>query len=228
MALPLLSMNYQDIKINFKLKNFSQLINYDGDEPEQVSVIDSKIMAEYIFLDDIILEKFTTQKHSYIIEQTQYTGDELIPINTSIYNSSLKFNNSVKELVFACVKKSSVDSNNHFVYSDPTTDSSLINEIAFLIEGKKKLEYLPEVYFRTIFPNNVHSNIPLKYVYCLPFSIMPENQQPSGSINMSRFNDITISLKLPTNNEDIYFYIFAISYNIVTIENGFLSLEFAV
>ena len=50
MALPLLSMFKQDIKINFKLRNFSECINYDGDMPMARDIITSNIYAEYIYI----------------------------------------------------------------------------------------------------------------------------------------------------------------------------------
>lgn len=225
-ALPLLSMTSQDIKINFKLKDFSKLINYDGAEPPYVSIIESNIFAEYIYLDDVILEQFQSQKHMYIIEQVQYHESEIIPQNNSIYNTSLKFNHPVKEIFFCLAETDNVNNNNYFAYSK-SDDTPLIKEAAFLLDGKRRFDYLPEFYYRCMFPDSVHSTIPLKHIYTIPFSLRPEDNQPTGSLNMSRFNDATLSLKMTNNNPPCYLYVYALSYNIVTVENGFLSLEFA-
>lgn len=227
-ALPLLSMDYQDIKLSFRFRDFHELINYDGAEPEPVSILESHIIAEYVFLDDIILNTFKNQTHTYVIEQIQYNNDELIPASTSLYNSNLKFNNLIKEFVFACVEKSSVDSNNYYAYSNSDDDSALINEISLSFDGRKKYEFLPEVYFRTIIPDAAHSVIPIKYIYYMPFSIKPEENQPFGSLNASRFNDIVLSLKLQNNNPELFLYTFALSYNIIKIENGYLKTEFLI
>lgn len=228
-ALPLLSMPHQNIQVNFKFRNFNQLINYDGTAPSNSDyfILDSMVYAEYVYIDDVILEKFQSQKHMYVIEQAQFHGDEMIPNGTSIYNTTLKFNHAIKELFFCCVEKDNVTNNNYFVYSD-SDDNPIISSAALLLEGKKRLEYLPEIFYRTIYPDSVHSVIPLKYVYCIPFSIRPEDNQPTGSINMSRFNDIVLSLKINQPNQDCYLYVYAINYNILTIENGNFTLEFAV
>jgi len=227
-ALPLLSMNYQDIKINFKFRNFNELVNYDGSEPEAVSILQSHVIAEYIYLDDIILNKFQTQSHTYIIEQIQYNNDEIIPASMSIHNSNLKFNNPIKEFIFACVEKSSIDTNNYFAYSNSLDANALIEEISLSLDGRKKYEFLPEVYYRTITTDAAHSVIPLKYIYYMPFSIRPEENQPFGSLNVSRFNDVILSLKLSNNNPEMFLYTFALSYNIVKIENGFLTMELSI
>jgi hypothetical protein len=226
-ALPLLSMYNQDVRLNFKFRNFSQVVQYDGGDPSPVSILDSSVLAEYIFLDEIIVDQFQRQKHMYIIEQTQYHGDEIIPSNNTLYNSTLKFNHPVKELVFCCAQTSTVSDNHYFAYSNTQSDTPLVAEAALLLDGKKRFEYLPEFYFRSVFPDCVHSVIPMKHIYCMPFSLRPEDNQPTGSINMSRFNDVVLSLKLPQNNPESYLYVYAVSYNILTIENGSFVLEFA-
>lgn len=228
MALPLLSMFKQDIKINFKLRNFSECINYDGDMPFAHDIITSNIYAEYIFLDDIILRQFQEQKHQYIIEQVQYNGDEIIQNSTNVYNSDLKFSHPCKELVFFAVETDNINTNNYFSYGKRDDDSPLIEEASLLLDGKYRFDHLPEFYYRTIFPDSVHSVIPMKYVYTMPFSIRPEDNQPTGSLNMSRFNDITLALKLCQNNPQMKLFVFAVSYNILTIENGSVVLEFVL
>lgn len=229
MALPLLSMFNQDIKINFKLRNSSECINYDGDtQPIIQDIITSNIYAEYIFLDDIILRQFQQQKHQYIIQQVQYNGDEIITNSTNVYNSDLKFSHPCKEIVFFAVETDNINTNNYFSYGKKDDELPLIEEASLLLDGKYRFDHLPEFYYRTIFPDSVHSVIPMKYVYTMPFSIRPEDNQPTGSLNMSRFNDITLALKLCKNNPQMKLFVFAISYNILTIENGSVILEFVL
>jgi hypothetical protein len=226
LSLPLLCMAYQDIKISFKLKQFSECINYDGDEPLAIPILNANIIAEYIFLDDVIREKFLDVKHQYIIEQVQYNGDDLILHNTDVYNSKLRFNYPCKEFIFFAVENNNIENNNHFVYSRTPDDEPLIREASLLLDGKLRFDSLPEFYYRSVFPDNVHSVIPTKYIYTMPFSIKPEGNQPTGSLNASKFNDITLFLKLPHDNVDLTLYVFAISYNVLIINKGFLTMEF--
>lgn len=227
-ALPLLSMYNHDIKINFKFKNFSECINYDGSDPQYVSILDSSVFAEYIYLDDVILKEFQNQKHMFIIDQQQYNGDEIIPANTTIHNTSLKFNHPSKELIFFCVEKDNIDTNNVFCYSNTSQDTSLISSASLLLDGKLRFDNLPEFYYRSIFPDLIHSVIPMKYIYIMPFCIRPEDNQPTGSLNLSMFNDVTLSLNMLPNNKELMLYVFALSYNVVTIENGILTMEFVI
>lgn len=226
LALPLLSMFGQEIKVNFSFKTFSECVNYDGDEPYNNPIIESSIFAEYIFLDDTVLKQFQQQKHTFIVDQVQYNGDEIISENSISYTSSLKFNHPCKELLFFCVEKENIETNNYFSYSKSITDTPLIKKASLLLDGKTRFDTLPEFYYRTIFPNSVHSVIPMRYIYTMPFSIHPEDNQPTGSINLSRFNDVNLALTMSPNNSTCYLYTFAISYNVIVIENGKLSMEF--
>lgn len=228
LALPLLSMYHQNIKINFKFRNFEECINYDGTlPPDYKPIVKSDIYAEYVFLDDIVLKQFQKQKHTYLIQQVQYNEDEVIPANTSFYNCDIKLSNPCKEIIFFAVEKTSIESNNYFVYSKTSDNTPLISDASLLLDGKLRFDNLPEFYYRVVFPQNVHSVIPLKYIYTMPFSIRPEDNQPTGSLNLSRFNDITLALTTK-NTVDVNLYVFGISYNIITIENGMLTMEFLI
>lgn len=225
MSLPILAMPSQDIKVNFKFKSFSDVINFDGSEPLEVNIIDSNVIADYIYVDDFIATEFIKTKHTFVIDQSQYNGDEFIPANTPIFNCDLKFNHPVKELLFGCVTKDNIDNNNYYVYND-SDENPLLSEISLLLDGKRRYEFLDEFIYRTKFPKDVHSVIPAKYIYTIPFALNPEHNQPTGSINMSTFNDVVLSLKLQNNIPDCYIYVYAINYNIVTIEKGTLVMEF--
>ena len=226
-ALPILAMQSQDIKIHFKLKQFNECIHYDGLlEPDTVDIISASVFAEYVFLDDIILERYMNEKHQFIIEQIQYNGDESIPENATAFKSVLKFNNPVKEILLCAVDKGSFDSNNHFNYSRSTDEQPLILELGMLLDGKRRFEIYPEYYYRINLPDTVHSFISSKHMYCIPFSKQPEEKQPTGAINMTQFNDITLPLTMNSGNTECKLYVFALSYNVVTIEKGVLVMEF--
>ena len=228
LALPLLSMYHQNIKINFRLRNFEECINYDGTlPPDYTPIITSSVYAEYIFLDDVISKQFQNQKHTYLIQQVQYNEDEVIPANTSFYNTRIKLSNPCKELLFFAVEKANIATNNHFTYAKTSDNTPLILAASLLLDGKLRFDNLPEFYYRVIFPQNIHSVIPLKYIYTMPFSIRPEDNQPTGSLNLSRFTDINLALTT-ANTSEMNLYVFGISYNIVTVENGMLTMEFLI
>ena len=227
LALPLLSMTNQDIQINFSFADFPQVINYDGNTmPARLEILDSNLFAEYVMLDDIVLDQFQQQKHQYIIPQMVYNGDDMIPANQSLFSTKLNFVNPCKELLFVCVDTTNIENNNYFNYSRASDESALITEASLILDGKHRYDnFLPEFIFRNFFPSIVHSVIPSKYIYTMPFALKPEDDQPTGSLNMGRFNEILLSLKMTPNNPNCKLYIYGIMYNVVTIENGMLTME---
>jgi hypothetical protein len=227
LALPILAMQSQDIKVHFKFKQFNECIHYDGDlEPDQIDIISASVFAEYVFLDDLILETYMNTKHQYVIDQVQYNGDESIGENMTYFKSVLKFNNPVKEILLCAIDKGSQESNNHFNYSRSSDGNPLILEIGMLLDGKRRFETYPEYYYRINLPDTVHSFISSKHMYCIPFAKKPEEIQPTGAINMTQFNDITLPLKMNSGNQETNLYVFALSHNVVTVENGVLVMEF--
>lgn len=227
MALPLVSMTNQEIKLYFKFRDFSEVVNYDGSDPEPVQILDSNLFVEYIFLDEQMESMYKNTTHKYLIEQTQSNGQEMIPANISLYTSRLKFKNYVKEIFFCAAVKDNVDNNNYFAYSfTDNDDQPLITHATLFLDGKKRFDdFLPEFYYRSIFPDCVHSVIPMKHVYCMPFSTRPEDTQPTGAINLTSFSDIILSLKIASNSPALYLYSFALSYNVVTVGQGMFSLD---
>jgi hypothetical protein len=228
-ALPLLSMAYQDIRLNFKFRQFDQVINYDGPTPpDYMPIIDSSVFAEYVFLDDSIVDQFAAQTHRFAIQQVQENVGEVVEANSGVYNSTLKFNNMVQSIVFGCTPLDNLESNNYFAYSD-VGENAIVQDVAFLLDGKRRFESYPEIVYRAMLPSMVHSVVPTKHIYVLPFCIKPEDtQQPSGAINISRFNDVVLSLRLQPNNPKSMLYVYALSHNIVTIENGMFTIEYPV
>ena len=228
LALPLLSMTNQDIQLNFSFKEFESLVNYNGNSPPtSIDIISGDLYVEYIFLDETIVEQFQSQKHQYIITQMVYNGDEVIPAGRNIFNTKLNFVNPSQELIFACVDENNITNNCFFDYSRRLDQNKLVSQIKLNLDGRNRydINYLPEFIFRQLLPNNVHSVVPTKYMYVMPFAIKPESYQPTGSANLGRFDEVTLSLQMTPNNPACRLYVYSIAINVVTIENGFLTFE---
>ena len=228
LSLPLLSMFKQDININFKLKSFLNVVNYDGSEPSPVSITDCQLIAQYIFVDDSISLKMQDSEHRYIIKQSQFNNLDIISENAGIHSSPLIFNHPVSHLLFACVDMSNFNSNNIFNYSRQDNNSPIISEVSLSFDGIKRFDFLPESYYRLAFPYTFYPNVPQRYIYTIPFSTNPLSIYPSGSINFSRFSDSVLSFKLSQNNPKSLIYIYAINYNILTINKGNFVIEYSV
>ena len=123
LALPLIALQYHDVKINLEFRTLDeciwarqeQNINTDNvtvktgaDVLTQTStaLINSNIYVDYIYLDTDERRRFAQVAHEYLIEQLQFTGDE--PVSQESNNIKLNFTHPVKELVWVIQKNSFV------------------------------------------------------------------------------------------------------------------------
>lgn len=228
MALPLLSMNSQEIQLNFNFIDFNKAINYDGNIGANITnILDSTLYAEYIFLDESVLDTFQEKEHMYVIEQTVYNGKEIVSEDTVAYNTKINFNSPLKEILFVCKSIENLDNNNYFNYSNQNGDS-IITDASLLLNGKHRFNngFLPEVVFRESFPYNVHSVVPTKHLYIMPFSLKPEwYAQPSGAVNLSRFDEVNMALKIKKNSLPFVLDVYGIVHNVVKIQDGMMTFE---
>ena len=100
LALPLIALQYHEVKINMKLRDASECINYVGEaEPRALpSMQDAKLVVDYIFLDTEERRRFAQSSHEYLIEQVQFTGSESIQSTSTKHR--LNFNHPCKYLAW--------------------------------------------------------------------------------------------------------------------------------
>ena len=100
-SLPLIALQYSDVKLNITFRSLNTLINAGKTSSElshledQTNLPDVKLYCEYIYIDKDERRKFSSSKHEYLIEQVQKIGP--IPVSKTI---DLDFNHSVKEIIW--------------------------------------------------------------------------------------------------------------------------------
>lgn len=113
LALPLIALQYNEVVLHFELRDLNHFMNQVKESerkktpPVNVNISEEnplnkghgEIWVEYVYLDTDERRRFAQVSHEYLIEQIQYREEILTEGNFAI---NLVFNNSVKELVFAC------------------------------------------------------------------------------------------------------------------------------
>ena len=227
LSLPINTLDYPTIRVKCKLRDFQDVINYDGNEPADYSISDAALFVEYLYLDEKVLDDLQKLNFSQVITQVSYAGNEFIPANSRVHNTVLNFNNPCKELVFAFVENTSVVNNDYYNFNNITTNMNVLESFQLILDGHHVMdEYISESFGRMGYPSLVHKYIPVKHIYTMPFCILPNNQQPSGSINLSNFDNILLSFKMIPGNPGCYVYIYSIAINVVTIKDGQMRMEF--
>jgi hypothetical protein len=97
LALPLIALQYHEVKLKLKFTS----TNKGG---ANVSTMNPKVWAEYIYLDTAERRRFAQVSHEYLIEQVQKfesSTDSAVAGVISSKTLDLNFNHPVKELIFA-------------------------------------------------------------------------------------------------------------------------------
>lgn len=239
-ALPLLALQFHDVKLNFEFRPFMELVKTNVPLTNVVAepTMQCQVFATYVFLSQDERMRFANMPHEYLIEQVQAQVENVAApaamdgvVNRKL---TLNLNHPIKEIIFVYQASSNTlkhtrDGNNWFDYDIPARATEEIFEEANIqMNGHDRFVKRPAKYWRLVVPWSHHSRIPAKKVHCYSFALHPESwQNPSGAANFSRIDTAHLNMTLNSNLLAGRIRIHALGYNILRIANGLGGLVFA-
>jgi hypothetical protein len=114
LALPLIALQYHEVKINLEFETLNNLCwdmtqgsgHLVRDRVSQSGLVSASLYVDYIYLDTDERRRFAQVSHEYLIEQLQFTGGE--SVTSSANKIRLNFNHPCKELVWVVQRDSYV------------------------------------------------------------------------------------------------------------------------
>jgi hypothetical protein len=212
LALPLIALQYHEVRFNVTLDDATNLIkdgvfsSLSAAAAALPQLTDMALYIDYVYLDVEERRRFAQESHEYLIDQLQYTGQQTI--TTASARLDLTLNHPVKELVWvfqdarktecdpASLTALSADNTQPFSYND------IVNRARLQINGQDRFDERYGDYFYKVQPYQHHtaggtaawsksiSNVNPINVYS--FAIQPEEHQPSGTCNFSRIDSATL------------------------------------
>ena len=122
LALPLIALQYHDVRLNVNFKEGKECVNYSGATVPTVSITSCELLVDFVFLDTDERKRFAQSSHEYLIEQLQYTGAETISANTTNVKASLNFNHPCKALFWVAQRTAWTDRTVKFAAWDPNPE----------------------------------------------------------------------------------------------------------
>ena len=119
LALPLIALQYHEVKINLDIRPIDECLwavndlSCDSSKAVKVttaynqSLVAASLYVDYVFLDTDERRRMAQNPHEYLIEQLQFTGDE--SVGSSSNKIKLNFNHPVKELIWVVQPDENVD-----------------------------------------------------------------------------------------------------------------------
>lgn len=256
-ALPLIALQYHEVKINILWNKVRQIFE---NGVSSAGPAQANLLIDYVYLDVEERRRMAQESHEYLIEQTQFNEDKGL---TSAQNRvDLTFNHPVKELIW--VTQYSWRRNCNITAPggasvSPLTYDALIHDCSLQLNGQDRVPSLPGTYYAAVQPFQHHTGIgfadatngsgnggaPSVYpitdlrlmaggVYMYSFAIKPEEHQPSGTCNFSRIDTATLVFsvdgKKPISNLDVHnadIRVYAINYNILRVMSGMGGLAYS-
>ena len=134
LALPLIALQYHEVKINIQFEERAKCVinlGESGTTDETLNltggtipaITDASLWVDYIFLDTDERRRFAQLSHEYLIEQLQFTGTETLlapTVANGIVNNRIKlnFNHPCKELVWVAKPANHIKKSTWYNYTD--------------------------------------------------------------------------------------------------------------
>ncbi len=253
LALPLIALQYHEVKLNLEIRPSSELLQIIAGAAVTDSLsLGCKLYVDYVYLDTDERRRFAQVSHEYLIEQVQFTGTESVPVGTS-KNVTLNFNHPVKELIWAhtttvhATAGAAVGNGSWFNYSG---NAALLGIDSFQkallqLNGHDRFSVRFADYFRKVQNYEHHTRVPRvgrdlagtftdatkqafqQYIYSYSFALSPEEHQPSGTCNFSRIDNAVLQLTYDSGMSAMNLNIYAVNYNVLRIMSGMGGLAYS-
>ena len=238
LALPLIALQYHEVKFNIEFRPLSECYILTGTATSipPVALANASLWIDYVYLDTDERRQFAQIAHEYLIEQLQFTGAESFS-QTNI-RQRLNFNHPCKEIVWAIQLDANTDNgaNRWTDFTDsgltPAATASFWNgydhmvDAKLLLNGHDRFTTRKAGYFNLVQPYNHHTRGPSAGIYVYSFALKPEDHQPSGTCNMSRIDNATLQITL-RSSAPAKLFTYAVNYNVLRVMSGMAGLAYS-
>lgn len=236
-ALPIISMQYTDVKVVVQFKSFEQCWykKTDASPPTNIHITAASLICNFVYLDVFERTKFAkTQLYEFLIEQFQINNSYSMVATTINFNVPLNFNHPIKELYWTYRTNIATQNNDYYNYGN-ILNSNTVNEqiiepftnVQLKYNGNNRFELLPAVFFRLYQQYKHHSSFADAYVYVYTFALEPEDHQPSGTCNFSKLDDVRFNFTMCPNIDEGIVNVYAVNYNVLRIQQGMCGIMFS-
>ncbi len=238
LALPLIALQYHEVKVNITFNSVDDLALGTG---TRGALTDAQLWVDYIYLDTDERRRFAQVSHEYLIEQLQ-VNDDTYTAGATKKAINLNFNHPVKELIWVCQDAPAAgvaaEPSSFIVGDDAMTaldNFADVNAVGtnpvglanLQLNGHDRFAERVGGYFSRVQPYQHHTCIGSPGINVYSFALKPEDHQPSGTCNFSRIDNakLTITPVAAANGGTVR--VFATNYNVLRVMSGMGGLAYS-
>jgi len=237
-AIPIGVMLYSSLKLVVYFQNAQNLyVNLGSALVTQPQLVDVQLWVDYVFLDDAARNRIARDPHFFVFKQTQNNGS--IAVSSTTTQVKMQFVLPVCHLMTFVRDQNAINANfgrfdwfDKFMGNDNWEPMSPISTIEIRINSQRRMEQREFLYHARYQPLKAHTAIPVsRGIFLFSFALFPEDVDASGDCNFSRAEHNAINYTFDTTggngvgiNATSDLFIFAINYNYIYIDNGFLTM----
>ena len=256
LALPLIALQYHEVKINIEyeneagmkdtsVKNYTYEEETTGTAPFNANdtlatnvalrLDKATLWVDYIFLDTDERRRFAQLSHEYLIEQLQFTGaDSITSSGDSMKSIRMNFNHPCKELVWTIKNTAaSVYWNNYstaggaLANNDHLDSSNPVTNAKIMLNGNDRFATRKGEYFSLVQPYQHHENTPDKFHQGINvYSFALKPEEHQPSGTLNMSRIDTAVLSLSSSMSGVI-SIYAVNYNVLRILSGMGGLAYS-
>lgn len=210
--------------------------------------LEASIMARCIYLDLDERRRITTRKNELLVEQLQYddriTIDKLnCPVNSdNFFETELTFAHPCKYLVWTSQYNTRItgsgQTNGQISLDNYGTNSDgsgyILSSSLLRFNDRDRILEMPSMYYNHVQPFQCEFSTPATGINLYSFALFPRDRQPSGSVNLSRIDKISLRVKLnsavisliTSGQITVHMGIYCVNYNVLRVMGGQSGLAF--
>jgi hypothetical protein len=209
-ALPVIALQYHDIRVKMELRQKADLTIFSN--PANLTLgaagsLDGSIetgvlVAHFVFLDSMERRLFAANAHEYLIRNMQVSDFHTKAASATKVSARVVFNHPVSCLFWMVRKASHLTANDYFNFerTDGFGDDT-ITTATIKFNGSEREKPRGPLYFRVIHPELYFNRTPRKNIYCYSFAQHPSAWFPSGSVNLSRIDTTALEFLFSSTDQ---------------------------
>lgn len=179
-ALPVISLQYHDIRVKFSLRKkdellvFSNAANKTLDATHNGDISNGNLLANFAYLDSLERRLFASNSHEYLLKNIQISDFNSKASGAARVSSQVVFNHPVTVMYWVIQKQSNISNKDYFNFERTANlgDDGLISA-TIKFNGSEREKARGPLYWRKVQPGLYFNRTPRKNIYLYSFAQHP-------------------------------------------------------